>query len=72
MALRTFGMKVHLHDEQFDGVMHAACARVDDATGKIVTSDEFGRIPPASRCRYCERYEWPHGGAPNQPLTSAG
>lgn len=50
-------MKVHLHEEQFDGVMHPWCGRGKSAVG----SDAFEATAPALRCRYCDREWFPHG-----------
>lgn len=50
-------MKTHVHDEQFDGVWHAACGRVNDAVSPSV----FEATDPRRRCRLCERIWFPNG-----------
>ena len=50
-------MKVHVHDEQFDGVPHPWCGRGATA----VTSLDFEATSPALRCRACAREWFPHG-----------
>jgi hypothetical protein len=49
--------KVHIHEEQFDGVMHAWCGRGGTAVGEEV----FAATPAAERCAYCDREWFPHG-----------
>lgn len=60
--------KIHLHDEQFDGHLHAVCARVpfDPAPPdpRIVGCEEFSTLPQEERCSRCSIYWWPLGGAP--------
>ena len=49
-------MKVHIHDEQFDGHMHAWCGK----EGKhpiVVTQRAFEATPPKHRCKICE-HDW--------------
>jgi hypothetical protein len=59
-------MKTHLHSEQFDGHLHAACCRAPfDPKGpdpRIVGEDEFGALPASEQCSYCRREMYPHGG----------
>lgn len=50
-------MKVHLHDEQFDGHPHPWCGRGTVA----VSSLWFEATEPAQRCKICEREWFPHG-----------
>ena len=59
-------MRVHLHDEQFDGHAHAWCGRGATA----VPSDTFEATAPALRCRLCER-EWFPNGQPAWHLEQA-
>lgn len=55
-------MRVHLHDEQFDDHLHAACHRVrHEETAKIVGDHEFQHTPIADRCRYCSVLYFPFG-----------
>lgn len=49
--------KVHLHDEQFDGAMHAWCGRGATAVHEHV----FEATPPTERCAFCDREWFPHG-----------
>jgi hypothetical protein len=56
--------KIHLHSEQFDGYLHAACGRADESA-RILTDDAFASAPPAERCAYCSREYWPHGEWPH-------
>ena len=63
-------MKHHLHDEQFDGHLHAACGRTDSIAPSDPRAryflDDLETVPYADRCRYraCARIWWPHGGEP--------
>lgn len=59
--------KVHLHDEQFDGWLHAACARLDaqPPSDVIVDEDSFEEVPRDRRCRFCSGINWPKGGEPS-------
>ena len=50
-------MKVHLHDDQFDGQPHPWCGRGDAA----VASDQFEATNPDLRCQLCDREWFPHG-----------
>ena len=50
-------MKIHLHDEQFDGHPHPWCGR----GSKDVTSDTFEATAPSLRCHYCAREWFPRG-----------
>lgn len=59
--------KVHIHEEQFDGHWHARCGRADQA----VSEDEFAATPRASRCRICERAEFPYGQPESHHRASA-
>ena len=63
-------MKYHLHDEQFDGHLHAACARVDpvapDAPRAKFFVEDLAAVSWAGRCRACVRYWWPYGGEPKE------
>lgn len=52
--------KIHLHSEQFDGYLHAACGRADE-TARILTDDDFEAAPEADICAYCAREYCPHG-----------
>lgn len=56
-------MKIHLHEEQFDGWLHAACCRLDlkPPSPRIVGEDIFDELPRAKRCVYCTRINWPKG-----------
>lgn len=53
--------KIHLHAEQFDGALHAACGRLDNSK-RIVSEDDFENTQKAKRCRLCAAYWWPYGG----------
>lgn len=59
--------KMHLHDEQFDGYLHATCGAGDwiaDAKvlhPRVVCDDDFERLSYTNRCRNCARLYWPHG-----------
>jgi hypothetical protein len=61
-------MKTHLHSEQFDGHLHAACCRAPfDPKGpdpRIVGEDEFETLPASKQCGHCRREMYPHGGGP--------
>jgi hypothetical protein len=50
-------MKVHIHDEQFDGVPHSWCGRGKTA----VVSEQFEATPRKDRCSYCDREWFPRG-----------
>ena len=50
-------MKVHLHEDQFDGVPHPWCGRGDAA----VCGDDFEATAPTLRCQRCDREWFPHG-----------
>lgn len=50
-------MKIHIHDEQFDGAMHAWCGRGQSA----VQPAEFEATDSAKRCKVCEREWFPNG-----------
>lgn len=62
-------MKYHLHSEQFDGALHAACCRFphDPFPGEkysefiLTEANEFAKIKKEKRCQYCESEEFPHG-----------
>lgn len=56
--------KIHLHDEQFDGALHAACCRLDRPAGdpRIVSEETFAIVSAAYRCKRCTRNYWPLGG----------
>jgi hypothetical protein len=53
-------MKVHIHEEQFDGAMHPWCGRGKTA----VTANEFEATDPLRRCALCDR-EWFPDGQPD-------
>lgn len=59
---------VHLHDEQFDGHLHAACGGLDTSapSSRVVGEDDFEATPRARRCRHCARLWWPRGGEPDR------
>lgn len=59
-------MKIHLHVEQFDGYLHAACGQLDAPVGspRIFTEDDFSELPRSRRCARCTREWWPIGGDP--------
>ncbi len=62
-------MPIHVHAEQFDSHLHAACGRYDskvrgEPDPRVIGEDEFARLPSWRRCFYCTRINWPHGGAP--------
>lgn len=59
-------MKVHLHDDQFDGHPHPWCGRGDAA----VASDQFEATSPELRCSFCDR-EWFPNGQPDWHLLAA-
>lgn len=50
-------MKVHRHDDQFDGHWHAWCGRGSTAVGEL----EFEATDPKLRCFYCDRDWFPYG-----------
>jgi hypothetical protein len=50
-------VKVHRHEEQFDGGMHAWCGRGDTA----VLPEQFEATPQALRCAICDRDWFPRG-----------
>lgn len=50
-------VKVHLHEEQFDGHPHPWCGRGDAA----VTSEAFEATAPELRCQICDREWFPRG-----------
>lgn len=56
-------MKVHHHEEQFDGAMHAACYRLSVEAGdpRVVGTEDFAKTPRAQRCKLCDRNWWPFG-----------
>lgn len=61
-------MKIHMHSEQFDGHLHAACCRFphDPAPGEpiaqfIVDEEVFSELPRVKRCYYCTQINWPKG-----------
>lgn len=57
--------KAHLHSEQFDGHLHTACGRAgNEERVRILTEDDFAKLPRAERCAYCTNIEFPHGGDP--------
>jgi hypothetical protein len=57
--------KVHVHEEQWDGHLHAWCAAGSSHDGTlVVTEDAFGSIPRQQRCRRCADDQWPRGGEP--------
>lgn len=49
--------RVHLHDDQFDGVMHPWCGRGKTA----VLTDQFEATDPKLRCVFCDREWFPRG-----------
>ena len=57
-------MKTHLHDEQFDNHLHAACGRTDGVSPNDLRArffvEDLEKVPRADRCRRCARY----GGEP--------
>ena len=61
-------MKIHLHSEQFDGYLHAACGCLDlhpdDGENIILDEDRFDAAASCMRCRKCEREMYPHGVPP--------
>lgn len=50
-------MKVHIHYDQFDGVMYPWCGRGSTA----VVEAEFEATPRRLRCAFCDRYWFPNG-----------
>ena len=50
-------MKVHIHEDQFDGLPHPWCGRGDTAA----TSDEFEAAAPELRCQRCDNEWFPRG-----------
>ena len=62
---------IHLHEDQFDGYLHAACYLLDADPGssRIVCDDAFEATPKAKRCRKCARYYWPHGCEPEAKIV---
>jgi hypothetical protein len=65
--------KVHLHSEQFDGFLHAACGAVDIAgpSPRVVGEDDFEKTHRKNRCRKCVKDMWPSGGEPLGPGEKA-
>lgn len=59
-------MKVHLHDEQFDGHPHPWCGRGSSAE----PSGVFEATEPKLRCVFCDR-EWFPYGQPDWHLAGA-
>lgn len=59
-------MKVHLHDDQFDGHPHPWCGRGATA----VSEAAFEATNPADRCAVCDR-EWFPRGQPDWHLKAA-
>jgi hypothetical protein len=60
-------LPTHLHAEQFDGHLHAACNRLgglEAPSPRIVGEDDFDKLTKWQRCRYCARINWPRGGEP--------
>lgn len=62
-------MKVHLHSEQFDRHLHAACGTVRTMTPEegeniILGEDRFEKVAKVLRCRLCAKEMWPRGGEP--------
>ena len=59
--------KVHLHDEQFDGYLHAACGAADVMPDDdrraifIMSEDAFDSVPRDDRCLACSRMWFPYG-----------
>ena len=51
-------VKVHLHEEQFDGQTHAWCCR---SNGPVVSEQVFEATPFKERCFYCNRNWFPTG-----------
>lgn len=58
--------KVHIHEDQFDGVAHAWCGRGNTA----VTAEVFEATEPSARCQVCDR-EWFPRGQPEWHLIGA-
>lgn len=56
-AAQRAASRVHLHDEQFDGMAHSRCGRGANA----VPAREFEATDPKFRCRLCEREWFPNG-----------
>lgn len=55
-------MKIHLHEEQFDGVVHAACGRTNSTDPqRVIPEDSFSELSRVTRCAYCSKINWPHG-----------
>lgn len=52
--------KYHIHEEQFDNALHARCGRADDQAA-IVSEELFAALDPATRCKWCERDQYPNG-----------
>ena len=50
-------MKVHLHEEQFDGYPHSWSGRGTVAVPPLA----FEATEPVHRCKICEREWFPHG-----------
>jgi len=62
---------VHLHDEQFDGWLHAACGALDAEPphALVEIEDEFYKLRRSVRCPKCSRLAFPHGETPPTPQT---
>jgi len=56
-------MKIHLHEEQFDGWKHSACYRLSEPPEgvRIAFEEAFSKLPRAQRCAICTRANWPKG-----------
>lgn len=54
--------KVHLHDEQLDGALHAACRKMSRPAGspEIVGDEDFEATPAHLRCKVCAIHYWPY------------
>ena len=50
-------MKIHRHEEQFDGHFHPWCGRGSTA----VMPETFEATDPKLRCRLCDRDWFPYG-----------
>ena len=59
-------MKVHIHEEQFDGHPHAWCGRGATAVPEAV----FEATPRQDRCQLCDR-DWFLNGQPDWHFNGA-
>lgn len=62
--------RVHIHSEQFDGCLHAACGAIDAEGPRhscIEFEEEFMKLPRKVLCDKCVELEFPHGFEDTRP-----